>query len=306
MARTKRCYSSYDSLAHEWVYAEPEFDGYARERRMFCRQGDSYDDGAIYSYGTHFMIARKVKDKNGKRVFLINSNTYSSTTTTHQGAVKRAIPDSEKAIEVPDCSVNHAFNIRYYFRQLEAKVDQASKAWKKNKPYYLSEALQYKKQIIDYMATFITEYKFTKAEKAIMAGETIPDDVADQIIKAKTERFKAEALAKKKADKVAWAKEQKRLENWINGVDGSYYSSRYNEKTYLRVSKDGLYIETSHHAEMRIEDALRLYKLIKSNTLRLSFDKYTTKLGETELVIGCHHIGFDEIDRIAKIMGWEA
>lgn len=55
----------------------------------------------LYSYGT--VIAQIVKSATGKRVYLLNSTGYSSTSSMHLGLVRSAIPKSAKVISVPGC-----------------------------------------------------------------------------------------------------------------------------------------------------------------------------------------------------------
>ncbi len=60
------------------------------------------DDDTIYSYGYHFPMARKIKDG----VYLINSNSYSSSTSKHMGHVKTSLMWS-KQIYLKGCDLKN-------------------------------------------------------------------------------------------------------------------------------------------------------------------------------------------------------
>ena len=62
--------------------------------RMFIREG------IVYSYGTHFPIAKRMGG-----VFLFNSVGYSSSTAKHKSYVKSAL-NGESVIELQDCNLD--------------------------------------------------------------------------------------------------------------------------------------------------------------------------------------------------------
>lgn len=60
--------------------------GYLSSGNILCRED------AIYSYGSHFEMARPLRDKKGKiHAFLLNGDTYSNTTTGHQSTVRQTL-----------------------------------------------------------------------------------------------------------------------------------------------------------------------------------------------------------------------
>jgi hypothetical protein len=64
----------------------------------------------IYSYGSHFEMARPIRDKRGDvSHFLFNGNTYSPTTTKHQGEVRSAIGRSGlPMVTIPNAALEAA------------------------------------------------------------------------------------------------------------------------------------------------------------------------------------------------------
>jgi hypothetical protein len=59
---------------------------FLKSGNILCR------DDAVYSYGSHFEMARPLRDKKGAiHTFLLNGDTYSNTTTGHQSTVRGAL-----------------------------------------------------------------------------------------------------------------------------------------------------------------------------------------------------------------------
>src|ERR1035437_2858663 len=84
---TKRKKHVFDTgeIPHLWAHRTQE------EARN--RQGNLYfADDTIYSYGSHFPIARPVTNEAGERAVLLTTATYSVTTSSHCSAVRSAIP----------------------------------------------------------------------------------------------------------------------------------------------------------------------------------------------------------------------
>ena len=78
MARTRYVYPS-DMVAHLWAHKSQDF---ARNPgHNFYFHGDT-----IYSYGSHFPVARHVENKRGRAV-LFTTRDYSVTTSGHKWTV---------------------------------------------------------------------------------------------------------------------------------------------------------------------------------------------------------------------------
>ncbi len=73
--------SDYSSVAHAWAH---NLDKAHNSSHM------SHDDGCIYSYST--CIGQRI-EINGKVLFLLDTASYSNTTSGHQGWVRSAIPN---------------------------------------------------------------------------------------------------------------------------------------------------------------------------------------------------------------------
>lgn len=83
-------------VAHLW----------ANEKKGSAKGSNFYFEGdSIYSYGHHFKAGRIVRNKHGKRAYLVNTTYYSKTTATkHMPKVWGAIPTGELVFGMEDLS----------------------------------------------------------------------------------------------------------------------------------------------------------------------------------------------------------
>lgn len=92
--------ASYDDVAKRWVdIVLGKTDKRPLQGSRMPVRGDK-----IYSYGSHFELARLVTPKRGTPFFLLNGDTYSVTTARHQ----RVIRDAVDATGVPSVIVPHS------------------------------------------------------------------------------------------------------------------------------------------------------------------------------------------------------
>jgi hypothetical protein len=87
-------------------------------------------DGTIYSYGSHFPIARFYTLADGKRVCLFTAREYSSSTARHKSYVSRAIPSAVPVFVVPAVArfgadldkAGHRANLKAYREKIAGLV----------------------------------------------------------------------------------------------------------------------------------------------------------------------------------------
>jgi hypothetical protein len=95
MNKRKKFVFDTGEIPHLWAHRTQE------EARN--RQGNLYFNGdTIYSYGSHFPIARHAANEAGERSVLLTTATYSVTTSNHCSAVRSAIPSSLRVFRVPN------------------------------------------------------------------------------------------------------------------------------------------------------------------------------------------------------------
>src|SRR5258708_13051749 len=95
MNKRKKHVFATSEIPHLWAHRTQD------EARN--RQGNLYFTGdTIYSYGSHFPIARHVTNDAGVRSVLFTTATYSVTTSSHCSAVRSAIPSGIRVFHVPN------------------------------------------------------------------------------------------------------------------------------------------------------------------------------------------------------------
>src|SRR5260370_32447533 len=96
----------------------------------------SFDGDTIYSYGTHFPIARHVTSKGGRRAVLFTTRGYSVTTSGHCSSVRQAIPSGTTVFSVPNVRsdswsgnvVDHAANLAHFVTESKDALGKAGRA----------------------------------------------------------------------------------------------------------------------------------------------------------------------------------
>ena len=108
----KKQRETYDNaaLCHAWASGNVLR---GRSNNMF------FENGIIYSFGHHYKAAKIYDVANGFKLVLMNSDTYSPTTSGHLGDIRTATSHLNK-ISVPDVDPcdDHSANIEY----LESKI----------------------------------------------------------------------------------------------------------------------------------------------------------------------------------------
>ena len=121
------------------------------------KQGNLYFTGdTIYSYGSHFPIARHVANDAGERAVLFATARYGVTTSGHCSAVRSAVPSGIPVFHVPNVchgrytaneltADDHAGNLADYAGRVETEVTASARArssWKKEDSHERAESLR--------------------------------------------------------------------------------------------------------------------------------------------------------------------
>jgi hypothetical protein len=260
----------------------------------------SFRGGRLFSYNT--CIAEIV---NG--AVLVNAGSYSVTTSKHQSYMQRAIPHGVTVIHVPYQSrgtqglspewINFSLHVREPAEREAAQwLVKAKRGRPGNADAYRAKAHDLLKSIEAYAALFGIVY-------------AAPTDVSE-LEEAANAAHQAQLEAQKKAKAEREADQAERLEKWRNGE--SNYT--YFEITALRLSADGSEVETSRGARIPVEDAKRVWPLLKRvhdqgaefkaglSPIKLGHYNMTGFDGKT-LQVGCHAIPFTEVQQIAERLG---
>jgi hypothetical protein len=260
----------------------------------------------IYSYGTHFPVARHV-ERDGRPFILFTTRSYSVTTSGHCHAVRGAIAEGSEVYRVEnvlaDTYAEHNQNLVAGRGEVALLLAHAQKA-RTRAAEYLERAQERVGELNQY------------ASRVGLAGRVTvdPEELEKQIeehrrkISAderRRERDRAAALAAEVAD---W---EQKVKAWQDGgpLPGYIPDSRHPlaTMTFLRIK--GKVVETS----LRMAVPLRAVLPILAAVRRADAELPGFKVGdymlseidrESRVVrIGCHRISFDEIERLAARHG---
>lgn len=260
------------TVAHLFAYQSQD-TAYTQTRNFY------FSGKSIYSYGSHFCIA-KFADPD---TLLFTLRGYSNTTAKHISLTAQATRHINKIFcAYPDGG--HTTNLEYWQRDAENIADKLLNARKPEK--YISEIQHIKQQVTKY-----TEY-FNIDIPAILNSLL---DVAnkEQYIKHVTNvaDFRhQEYLRAKRASAKQHAKELKEFR--AGKRESIYTSGKYD---YIRVTDENFV--TSQRICIPINIGLRLYKTIRTLKPGDAFLSYQVKnIDSKHIQIGCHKIAFKEID----------
>src|ERR1035441_5844522 len=122
--------------------------------------GSLYFQGpTIFSYGSHFPIARHVTNLRADRAVLFTTAHHSVTTSGHCSAVASAIPPNVPVFHVPHLRSSsaelpdHADNVESYVHRISELLGKAKRA-RVNRDWLEREALALREQLRGYVAFF--------------------------------------------------------------------------------------------------------------------------------------------------------
>lgn len=282
---------NHNEVAHIWAQQTQQ---HGRASNMF------FYGSSIFSYGEHYTIAKF--QENGS--VLINSETYSVSTSKHASIVRGSIPDSIKTFEVPSTGSERyersdRTNLKHYASKFAFYIKKASKA-RKYLDLYLTRAKGTRSQAFDYSETFDCKHLLKDFD---FDFDFEADDVKEKIkaIRIREAKRKAEKLAKLKAEM------EEKVIAWRNGK--KVWISSYPE-TLLRLIDDGKTVETSKGAYFPTDQArkaIRFVKALVESGTAWERNGGSFKLGNYQLDAvstvgtvraGCHIVKFAEIERL--------
>lgn len=297
--------ATHDEVAHSWANkAKPRLKG----ANMYF-EGDT-----IYSYGNHFPVARHVCTDRNDNVVLFTTRDYSVTTSAHKSTIGRACSHLE-TFSVPFINAstftnNHEMNLRDYQDRIRELVGKAKRAVKYGNGY-LDQLDNLHEQARRYAKLFLGSVRkagnlnllLTSEERAaiIEKSERHHEQHAKRLIARR-------AAADKRAAELVpqWLRHE--IRSLPHGIG----------KVYLRCSLAGMEnnsatVQTSHGATVPYGEAKVTYKFAMryrkagwhDNGERHSVGGFSmSAVNENGIVIGCHRIAWEEIDRFAKSQGW--
>lgn len=281
-----------NEVAHLW----------ANQSRAEGKGSHFYFEGdTIYSYGSHFPIARHYKG-----VVLFTTKSYSRTTAKHKGCVRQACSHLTVFEVSNPLSDPSGRDVREWGEQIKFEAVVAARS--RNTAAHL-ESLQ---RTVDSANDFCERFGFK-------TRFSMPGNLEELRAKAKAsaERERKAKLARE-AKFEAYCAET--VGFWLEGqmvqIPAAY------SKTLLRVRLfDGdcpatngqPYMETSRGAKVPLAEAEKAFRFAVAMRARgwhrngeqfKVGDYQLDAVNEQGVIAGCHRIAWDEIERFAKTQGW--
>lgn len=124
----KTVFNDKSTIAHMWANK-------TQDSARYTGGSFYYDGNTIYSYGSHFPIAKHIK-QNGVKAVLFTLRSYSHTTSNHISTVRQAC----RHLNIIYCfrpDASHDNNFNYWLTEAESAINKLKTARKPEK--YLNE-----------------------------------------------------------------------------------------------------------------------------------------------------------------------
>jgi hypothetical protein len=253
-------------------------EAYTSNRNLY------FYDKEIFSYGSHFCIAKFIDDK----TLLFTERGYSNTTAKHINVVYHATSHINK-IYCANPNGNHADNFNFWLNNAETLADKLKRA---NKPeIYISQLQQIQNKANIYANYF--SIVIPETLQSVLKVTTKAEILA--YMENKAELIKAEKIAK---EKEILKRHKLELKKWRNFETSKLYT-RNEGIDYLR--KNETEFQTSQGVKIPLEIGKRFYNNlanVKPNDTFLNFT--VSEITKTFIKIGCHKITFKEINNVVK------
>jgi len=269
----KKVFSKPEDVAHLW--ANRHQDEARTPTSNFYFNGD-----IIYSYGSHFPIARIMED--GTVMFTLD--TYSNTTAKHISVVRSACSFRKKVYcykinTYKDVSGwDHKSNFDIWQRHIEDNLKSLARARKPEKYIGAIENLQEEiKKYADYFGI----------EISLELQELYKDLTYTGYTKYAKDRAERLAVFKKEQEKKRKIDQAQKIRLWLTGeTSRAYLNGGYD---FLRVNAKGR-VETTQMVEIPYEIAKMFHKLVKTNKVKVGDTLLNFSVLEVGKVIkiGCH------------------
>lgn len=274
-------YKNYNDLIHTWMYGDETFEGHTPGKKMFAEGNE------IYSYGNHFMLAKKEIHNNQTHI-LLNNETYSNTTSKQHFLLSRAIPDNYIRIYVEDPSQTPKVLIQRSINKIKDYLSKIPKATS-NKLHYLNQANYERDNILKLV--YLYPEQLTLADYQFLNTEIKPEDYISEDWFKKQE----EKQAKRKL------KGNEQLVKWLNFEIDSCYN--YSGLTRVRYNSKTECVETTLEIKIHKDKVKELYEKLsnKEDVIGLKIEQFRVLSIENNiLTVGCHKLNLTEILKFGK------
>lgn len=287
----KTVFTDISQVAHLWANQLQES---ARNSGNYYFNGD-----AIYSYGSHFMIAKHHENKKGN-VILFTTRSYSNTTAKQIGVTRAACSHKDLIYCKNPNGSSHSENFDNWAVNMQSSAKSLVNARKPEK--YLNDIAVFYNEAKTY-----ADYFSLKIPKDIIVLSKIGNK--DEYFKLATKQA-ALKLKEEKRNKLKLQKQHaEALVKWRTLETNRL--AVYDGYSYLRVT-DKNRIQTSQNVDIPMQIAKDFYDYIL-NTIETGgctdcnkklMDFNVTSIDKNLVVVGCHKTTMQEIKGIANQLGW--
>jgi hypothetical protein len=308
MSKRKKHVFDTGEIPHLWAHRTQD------EARN--RQGNLYfTSDTIYSYGSHFPIARHLTSEAGERAVLFTTGTYSVTTSSHCSAVRSAIPSGVPVFHVPNVchgrysgvdldADDHTSNLSDYGERVENHVITSARARSSyTKEWNHQQAVGLRDEAIAYCAFF------GLPTPNIPEVSELDSDALTAIRKREAKRAAEKAEKTKRQRMEALVRQHELIAQWRAG---RYAGCLYDVPTMLRIEGDEMV--TSRGARFPVSHAKRALAFVRKvresgkayvrNGHTIHLGPYALDRIEADGTVkaGCHVVSWAEIERIAAAL----
>ena len=291
-------------LAHLWAH---------QSQNQGTGSSLSFSGPVLRSYST--AIGELVQTKDGT-LAVLNATIYSVSTSRHQHYMRQAVS------HLPSVEV-------WGVRQGESEVvpkdakGRADKRWVREQiKTSLTKAAEWMERAGRARSPDVSRYSESQASYLVRNAETLAKwfkvrmpkvELGDLVARAEEIR-KQEAARRKRLEAKLLKENAEKIEAWQNNEPGAFIPYGVG-KVFLRRRNPGLpesMVETSKGAVIPWDDALRLFRFAlarrkkgwRRNGETFAVGPYQLDaVNKSGIVAGCHRIGFDEMERLAKKEG---
>ena len=256
-----------------------------------------FNSNGLFSYGSHFCIAKHVTNATGQRALLFTSRGYSNTTAKHISIARSATSHLNKIFCAnPAESIDQ--NMYSFLKEVENCFRCVEIAKQQRTKLKLFSEIEYIKNKVTVFCDFYAidiQKNYSKLYEALNTNFDGLDEYRDKAKKLDEAQKKADLKEKLK-------KHKDQLNKWRNGEVYSLYL--HNGFDYLR--KEGENLRTSQGVQISLQCAKSLYNNLGPNLIGQKVnDMYEiNEVNKDFIKIGCHKITIKEIKKFATSLNW--
>jgi len=283
-----------------------------------------YDGAAIWSYGSHYCAGVLLFTGPGAGVALVNSTSYSVSTSKQMGYVGSALSGRIVYVPYPDAALEgggpkrreHGDNLKSYLDDAESARQAFAKARQGRQLINARGAAeQAAGKIAEYLELFPRAFAglrelraaYDKLRRELKEGGAlwVSEETQKKALAANLKNRKAKEERERLQVAAEWAAKAARVAEWLTG-SGDVHAPGTTPEGFALLRVKGGRVETSQGAQITEQTARALWAGLcrDADVIGLRLDHYNvTSWNGAALVVGCHRIARAELERMAAALG---